>query len=359
MSSLVNVSDLQRQKQQVLAASVVIAYAFMHFFLNGQYTEVTFSKLIAFDVIKPYAYRVLLPAVGYLAKPIAPPFYVFFILEVFFSWLIYFSMRRLCEKFFKPNQAFLLTLLFFLCLSLVFIINYRFAVERCGTFFFPYDTPAVAFTTLGLYLCLEKKFPWLYALIAVATLNRETSVLVCLMLPALYHKQLKVWLKPFIVSMTIYLLIRLSISWLLRLHGGSVIEIHNLNSGFPHLSENMFFLLNRYYLFWIFAEMAFLPVVLFTFYDYVPKTLASLKYVAAAYVIGLFIVGNIIEGRIFGEVTAILFLPSACAIHNWLLSKPVIKAYPTSITGALRRMGVPLFFGLCFALGTLVLQLTT
>lgn len=46
---------------------------------------------------------------------------------------------------------------------------------RYNNVFFPYDTPSVAFFTLGLALLLDGKLPAYYALFVLATLNRETT----------------------------------------------------------------------------------------------------------------------------------------------------------------------------------------
>lgn len=74
-------------------------------------------------------------------------------------------------------QAFLTSLAFFV---FALLFSYHFAFLRANetftyTFLYPYNLPAVLFTTLGLIALYRKQWTLYYVLFAFATLNRETS----------------------------------------------------------------------------------------------------------------------------------------------------------------------------------------
>ncbi len=333
--------DIERYKKNTLTVLMIIAYTFMHYRLNGLYTETTFEKLTAFQVIKPYANRLLLPILAHELQTLLPLPYLYLIFEATFVSLIVFVTRKLFCLYCDSKESYFYSLLFIGILCLVYIINYRFAAGREGTFFFPYDTPAVFFTLLGLYLVLTKQLFWVYILVPIATLNRESSLLIILMLPALFSGTKTPWIKPFLITSFIYGLTRIIIAFLLRHHQGSVAELYNLHSHYPHLTENIYFLMQRDFFTWILAEMGFLPLIWFTFSNYIPKALKHLKFVVLFYIIALFIVGNIIEGRLFGEVVAILFLPSMLAIKNYL-NNNLQDIDATNIPSWISKQAVPL-----------------
>jgi hypothetical protein len=63
-----------------------------------------------------------------------------------------------------------LALVVFVPLALTYATAYRY-----NNIFFAYDTASVAFFTLGLALVLRREWRWYYPLFVVATLNRETT----------------------------------------------------------------------------------------------------------------------------------------------------------------------------------------
>lgn len=339
--------DIERYKTNAVIICLIIAYTMMRFRLNGQYVEVTFAKLTAFSVIKPYAYRVLLPMLAHFLSPIASLHTIYLIFELVFVSLTTIVCKRLFLHYFNDKQATLFSLLFLLCLCLVYIINYRFAIGQKGTFFFPYDTPAVFFTLLGFYLCLKKNYVGLYLAIIVATLNRESSLLMVLLIPALSYGQKTSWQKPFSIALCCYVFVRALVAMALRNQAGNVAELYNLTSHYPHLTENVYFLLQKDFYTWLMAEMAFLPILWFMLSDFIPSSLQRVKYVALFYVLLMFVVGKIIEGRIFGEVVALLYLPCMIGVNNFLQGN-YQQAPATTVRTWLSRQVVILTLSVCF-----------
>lgn len=316
-------NDLERYKLNTLIAFMIIAYTSMRFYLNAQYLNVTFQKMVAFDVIKPYAYRVLFPIIAHYVSPLIGVYSFFYCIELLGVIALFYCTSQLGKLYFDEKLSLLFSLLLLVLLSLTYIINYRYAIGGKSTFFFPYDTWALVFTVLGLLLCLKQRFLWLYGLIIVATLNRESSLLIICMLPALYAGKKVRWIRPFLISFLLYVIVRGVVSYALRFHDGQLAELYNLNSGYAHLTDNMYFLLQKNYFLWLMAEMSYMPLLWFAFSNYIPKALLRLRFIALLYVLSLFVIGNIIEGRIWGEAVVLLYLPVMLGLKNWLIDHPI------------------------------------
>lgn len=344
-------TDSERYKLNTLIILMIIAYAYMHFSLNGLYVDTTFDKLVAFTVRKPYVYRVLIPWLAHFLEPFLSLAESFFLLELLTVSLLYLSVVKLFKTTFQKREATLFSLLFFIFLSLTFIINYRFIIQQPGTFYFPYDTPAVLFTILGLHFCLRKQFICLYPLIILATLNRESSILIVFMLPALYMGTRARWFPPFCINLILYGFVRVLIGVLFFSHGGEWMELTHQTMHISHLVKNMAALIERQALLWFIAEMAFMPALWFAVSNYIPRTLKGLRFIALFYIIGLFLVGNILEGRIWGETVALLYYPTMLGIKNWLNGHPASLPTDQTVRSLAIHYAVPIITGIALILG--------
>lgn len=116
----------------------------------------------------PYQYRILIPAlVGLLqqwADISADPLYR--ILEFFSTLALFYAFRAFINLFARDLR---INSLFTILLAYVLPYNFTY------TFLYPYDLPAILFTTLGLIALYRKQWAFYYAIFMVATLNRETS----------------------------------------------------------------------------------------------------------------------------------------------------------------------------------------
>lgn len=118
--------------------------------------------------LTPYQYRVLMPAVAaWLTGPTGLPLDALFRLLEFLVTLALFYAVRAFLLLFAPDAR--LATLFTLLLAYVLPFNFTY------TFFYPYDLPALLFTTLGLIALYRRQWLAFYALFVLATFNRETS----------------------------------------------------------------------------------------------------------------------------------------------------------------------------------------
>jgi hypothetical protein len=120
----------------------------------------------------PYQYRVLVPWLvrgaveAHLIRPDAE-MGAFAVIEFVALVLLAFVFRRYLSLFIKDQ---VLTSVMALTLYAILPFNYF------NLPYYPYDIPSVLFFTLGLLLIHERKWWWFYPLFAAATLNRETSI---------------------------------------------------------------------------------------------------------------------------------------------------------------------------------------
>jgi hypothetical protein len=174
------------------------------------------------------------------------------------------------------------------------------------------------------------------------------------MLPALYVQTKVRWTKPFIMSLILYCLVRLMIVYLFRFHEGRFMELDYQGFDVSHLHWNMFVLINKQYILWFMAELAFMPMLWFAFSQYIPPALSRLRFIVLAYVIGLFIVGNIIEGRIFGESVALMYYPIMMGIRHWLIDKSSVTPQPKTLSALLEQYAAPAISLLVLIIGILI-----
>jgi hypothetical protein len=283
--------------------------------------------------------------------PIAPK-YIFFILEIVFSMLLFCALKATLTTATphglstgSKRQAYAWTVLFFLLLPLITVINYRYLWKGGdAALYYVYDTSTLFFMILGFNLCMQKRFNLFYPLLVLATLNRETSILLVLLIPLIHP--VKTVFKPFLWALGIYVITHaLTLYWAMPL-GGHLVEWLYRDGIHTHFFTNMYWLFQDNRLFLFFFAMAGFPLLWFTFYDYIPKQFRPLKYLLLAYFLGLLVVGNFMETRIFLEIVALMYMPLTLALSSWLSNEGPIDSGPVTVWSWLDRHAVLL----CLAL---------
>jgi len=133
----------------------------------------------------PYQYRVLVPwmvrgaiEAGLIQKD--AQLVAFMVVEVVALVLLAFAFRRYLSLFIADR-----VLASAMALSLYAVLPFNYF----NVPFYPYDIPSVLFFTSGLLLIHDRNWMWFYPLFAAATLNRETSIfLVVVTVFVLYDK---------------------------------------------------------------------------------------------------------------------------------------------------------------------------
>ena len=339
--------DLFRYKTRFLTCILLFSYAYLHIQLTGQYIDATLEQLITFSAKLPFGQRLLVPALAHYLNGFFPlgASNLFFILELFFVSLFYLAMQQLLQHEFSPRNATVLTWLFMLLLPLVTVINYGATVGTIKAFYYPYDTATLFFMATGFLLCLRAQWGLLSILIPFATLNRESSILLVLLIPLLHYSHLKSVLKPFALIALLYFITKIIIIFLVQHLPGQLLELQHKNLNISHFDVNLFWLLDNHFLFLFLYSMAMLPLFWFAFYDYIPPQYKPIRYLTLGYFLGLLLVGSIAEARIYSEIVILLYLPVCIAVSRWLNQETIV----IEKTGAL-------FYLNCHAiLGTLII----
>lgn len=334
--------DLFRYKIRFLTGALLLAYVYLHVTLTGSFVDATLLKDFEFTSRLPFGQRLLVPVLVRCIVSVVPISmeYVFFLFECAFVALFYWALVKLLEFEFKPKQAQLLAWLFILLLPLMTVVNYRFTKGGLATFYYPYDSAALFFLTLGFLFCLRKQWSYLLPLIFVATFNRESSILLVLLIPALHWKTARPITKPFFLACIAYVLARAIVLYALKDVPGDWLEWYYNKTLHTYFEINLYWLFNQQHILFFLFCLAGLPFFWFTFYDYIPLRYRPLRFVALFYFLGLLLVGNFREARLFCEIAVLLYLPVCLAITHWMMDQ---EPYASSRTGILRlvdRYGV-------------------
>lgn len=312
--------DIARYKKNFLTIILLLSYSYLHVKFTTVYADVNLESCLDFSARLPFAQRLLVPSIAHFISLYLPlnTGQLFFIFDFLFVNLLYFSLNALMRVAFPAKPANLLSWLFILLLPLISVINYRFTTKGIAAFFYPWDTATLFFMCTGYLLCLKSKWMYLVPWIFLSTFNRESSLLLVLLIPALHWQQLRQVFKPLCFSLLAFIVARLIVIALVHQHPGAFME------WFYHDSLQTLF--ERNYI-WLFPQLHFiifafcfagLPLAWFTFYDYIPLRYRPIRYVALFYFVGLLMVGNEPEARMYGEIIILLYLPVCVAMTRWI-----------------------------------------
>lgn len=312
--------QILKYKLRFVTFVLLFGYAYIHVRLNGVYIETTLSAVINFSTRLPFAQRILAPAILHFSSSFLPlsPAELFFLMEWTWICLFYFILRKLLTYEFKPQPAQLLSWLFILLLPLITVINYCFTSGGQAPFFYCYDSASLFFITAGFLLCLRRQWYFFMGCLCLATLNRESSILLVLLIPALHWQQFKTALMPMFSAVLVYIFTRLTVLAIVYNTPGSIAEFYFHLSPYTNAEVNLLWLFQDLNILLFIFCFAGLPLIWFGFYDYIPWKYRPLRYVVLIYFTGLLFVGHFFEARIFLEILPLLYLPTCLAVYNWL-----------------------------------------
>ncbi|KTC66233.1 hypothetical protein Lade_0891 [Legionella adelaidensis] len=318
-------------KKRFLTFALIIGYAYLHVKLTGIYVEIPLDKVIDFNVRLPFAQRILIPGMGQLLIKLLPfeVEEVFFLLEIIWDSLLFFSLYYLLKEYFPKNSAQLLSWLFMLLLPLMTVVNYRYTAGKEATFYYTYDTASMVFIFAGFLLCLRKQWELFIPLVFLATLNRESSFLILLLIPLLHLKSLNEIKLPFFLSVVTYLLTRGITLWFIAQAPGNLAEIYYQGTNITHFSVNIMWLLSEANFIFLIFSFCGVSILWFVFFDYIPERFKPLRYLSYFYFLCILIVGNLMEARVLEEIVALLYLPVCVAISRWLAREIIVEKEKT------------------------------
>ncbi len=297
-----------RVLQAGVLAAVAVSYAAMRVHWNVEHAPAGWDILLRFEAPLPFGHRVLMPMLGRALEDIglatAP---VRLILECSAATGLAFAVQRFACTFYPLRTAGLLTMGVFVALAHPFALPHHWAV------FYPWDTPAMLAMVLGALWSLHARAGRMLVLTAVAALNRESAVL----LPAVFVCLAGHWRWRWHAGASMLLVFfaaRTAIALALPELEGSALS--TLVGDTPRWLLNLRWLTNPTHIGILLVSLAYMPAVVWLRWRAIDLPWRRIVGLAAVTSLGLLIVGNIDEPRIFGEVLMLSML--AC-----MASKPL------------------------------------
>jgi len=316
---MIKISSPDRILYYLLTVLISISYTCLRFTMNVEFNWATWKMLYDLTAAIPYGNRILVPL---LSRPLVAlgsdirGAYMFW--ETAFGILLVYGLYNVFRLYMDEKWSRIFSLLFFLFLPMAFLLQFKYHI------LYPNDTPAMAFTVLALFLALKERWKLLVLLVAVATLNRESSVLIPLIFAAMYAD--KMGTKRFLLilaSLSVaYIIVRLGIMELTRdnphPYGGEMAFTYaNKNSW--RVNSNIAGLINNPMKpFILLATVDFTPFFIIMLRKRIPEHIMNLALVCGVYVFMLFFIGNIFEPRILGEVLAIAYVMVCLGTFSYL-----------------------------------------
>ncbi len=305
----------------VLAAG----HAALRLAMNREFEGAPWDELLGFTAAKPFGLRVLVPLLAWPLHTLlrVPTELVFGLFETGATVALVLATRAALRPFVPARWATALGVLFVLLLPIAFLLQHRWPI------FYPYDTPAMAFTAGGLALLVRARWRAAALLCGLAALNRESAILLPAAALALHlgpppvpgDMSQRTWPLRQLVPRLLGLLaavaaVRLAVGLVLQGNPGAPLQW--LVDGQPRLLANLAWLEEPGHWLHLPAYFGFLPLAWALLHPWMPAPLRRLGWVALAYVGALMWVANIDEPRVYGEAMVLLYLPVAVALARWL-----------------------------------------
>jgi hypothetical protein len=293
-----------------LVVCVASAYGFaaLRFQHNARFVGASLERLTEGTALLPYQFRVLIPwlveCISNLPLVDLPLDSIYFLVEVTSLFLAILAFRHYLAL---PLGNSILP--FVLSITLLYPLTIQYLVwDPYPIFYYPYDIPAVLFLTLGLIFLYEKSWTKYYVLFIVATFNRETSCFFTIVfLITSFGKESPSKLAAHtLFQLTIWVAVK-----------GLLYLVFSTNASAPNsvwgvFDDNISFNMHR-----LSSPTAYLSLLSIVGFLWLPTLLLSplirdefvrrSLLVCLPFFVGMLLVGNIVETRIFGELTPIVF----------------------------------------------------
>jgi len=196
---------------------------------------------------------------------------------------------------------------------------------------FPYDVPSLMLFTLGVYLIYTGRVWWLVLLFPLATLNREVTLFlgVLLAMDVYVTGGVRGWLRPrFVAQEGLLAAIWLAVHFYVQHRFAA-----NATEMIPRIAENLQWLRNPQYWPQLDCTGAFLLPFLFIYRKYVvSERMRSYLWIVVPWVLCMVFYGVLIETRIYGELGGLLAVIATLELEERLLASRAEEAPATAVT---------------------------
>jgi hypothetical protein len=180
------------------------------------------DSVMSLETSKPYQFRLLIPAVFFLLKPISfiPQKILFLVYSVIVVYAVILMYRKFLSEYFHNHKAvlFLSPVILYPMLWNYILINRTYQY---------YDFTSIFIFIIGLYLIIKERFPAFFVLLIIGILNKETSGY---LIPAyLLFNYRTVFTKKIIFRtgalIAVYIAIKVLLAYIFRNNPGDNVEI--------------------------------------------------------------------------------------------------------------------------------------
>jgi len=309
----------------LMATSLLSLYfTEMHFLLCKEAKRASLISLLAGSADTPFQYRTLLPWVVSSLVSLKLPFLetpvrLFKGIEFLSTFFLFIAFRYYISLFIKSR---LLASFFSLALFVILPYQYIFYSWSLGSIYYPSDIPSVLFFTLGLILLYKKNWLFYYPLFIVAIFNRETTIFLALiyLFTAFEKHRITPVFFHCIAQAVIWLSVKMYLAALYADNPGPglFVNFFYVNAALAANPVNIVRIASSFGFVWI--------AVIFYFRLITDEFVKSSLLVIFPFFMGMFIVGNITELRIYGEMIPVI-LSAFLLIANNLLRLELAQSF--------------------------------
>ena len=308
-----------------------IVFTYYYFLYTHEYPPGSSHKISNFEAHKMFQTRILIIGLANILEPSIPIIKALFqwiipypidyqvllqIICVFFTFILFVTLPLLLKCFGYDGSNWVS-----LFISIPLSWNYIFInglIDGAGLYYC-YDIPSLTFFSLGLTLFLRKKWILFYPIFILACLNRESACFIslaggivtsnlCTIRISEFYKNNRILLLHIILQSTIWLSLRIILSYLVRNNPGILFEspqsminfFYCIWTGEPHWAMQ-----NPIWYFTVFAGIWVIPLCNYRTLNLKTKRLAL---VGIIYIIVLYFRSNMMEIRVYNELNVIIFV---------------------------------------------------
>ncbi len=281
-----------------------LVYDLVYWHRTAEFPYATLEQFTQFRASTPFQFRVLVPALVRALNAIHP-----LKLNVYYGAVTYaatvgtlMAFARYLSLFFQPRQ----TQWYALAILYPMVWNYC----RLNIHYFPYDTPAIFFFTVGLVYLATRRWIAYYAVFLLGTFNKETTCFLTIAMLATQWRNMPA--RRLAAHVAAQAILWLSIKWFLK---------HALPPGTgPGVFENTFDQNVAFFTAFVTRPTRFHLWRILTFggawmlvpfgWSRQPPFAKRLWWMVIPLMAGMTVVGILSESRIYGEILPIVLVPA-------------------------------------------------
>lgn len=289
--------------------AALFAHYLMHYHLAVavQLPFAGLDELLAGTAPRPFCYRLLSPSLIQLAGGLGlAPHAATALLEWGSLFVLYYLFRGYLAEFLPTGQA------AYSALSIFFVLPFVFIVPQPYTVWFPWDFPSLCFFTGLLWIVSRRAMHLWYPVFFLATLNRETTIFLLPLLARVAWRDgwATRWRVHLVATAGLWALVKGALAlWFRDRAGPALVEWSHQGDGGTHWRENLSSWSEPAFWPYLLSAVGFLWILVLHLRRFAPPPLRDAQLILPGYVLGVFLFGNVVEHRVFGDLIPVLLAP--------------------------------------------------